>query len=402
MFDYIKNELFYNLDRLIDGHMLGNKDQRIVLCGLSHYVNLMLPYLISAGINKNRIIVYDEVQYKFRPSDVFLIAEEKKDVIKNKLRLKYGREIKTYPTIVTGLNVYKLGSHIRKTHPNMYNAIFESIGFSLYKAGHRDLVDTVAKNRVFKNVNKNKRCFILGNGPSLGKIQLSSLRNEKVFCVNQFMSVKRWEDAYIDYWVCIDGDLLGMWANAQNDFFSKLELLRFKNVIAFVPIEAKRICQKNGFDAIVDLYYLNPKLQYINLDSKMKLRSIDISRLMMQPYNAVIAAINIAIYMGFSEIYLLGCDQSVLLDELKYYFGEQQGKTHAYDDVDHSRKTYIERIEYKGMYFEIKTQLTQLMQFSLLADYCNQNGIRLVNLTEKSLISSIKKESIESMGLDRN
>ena len=46
--------------------------------------------------------------------------------------------------------------------------------------------DLVAKNSELKDIHKCKRCFILGNGPSIKKENLKPLKNEIVFALNNF------------------------------------------------------------------------------------------------------------------------------------------------------------------------------------------------------------------------
>lgn len=407
MFDFVKNELFFNIGCLIDRGVFKN-DARIVCFGIRHYTDLSVAYLIGAGISKDRILIIDNSReeskhvdvvaissFKVEPGDIFLIADNSRGEFESKWKTRFART-EVYYVIKIGRCAYRLGGFVRRAFPSIYNMWLEGPGYYLYCIKHGNIVREVSRVRRLKNRYSNQRCFILGNGPSLQQIDFSMLEHEYVFGVNQVMSWPEWEKARINFWACFDGDLLGMWADSQFSFMDKMKQLDKKNIMAFVPIEARYYCKRYGFDRMVKLFYLSPKLQFINLDSDMKLNRIDISRFMMQPYNVVIGAINIALYLGFKEIYLVGCDQSVIVDELRYFF-EEKNSIHAYSGVDESGDAFKERIKRKGVFFEIKTQLTQLMQFRLLSEYCRRNCIKLVNLTPKSLIASIDTDTLENV-----
>ena len=51
----------------------------------------------------------------------------------------------------------------------------------------KDLRFEMSRNKTLKNAYKGKRCFIVGNGPSLKHYDLSKLTNEHVFTVNNMM-----------------------------------------------------------------------------------------------------------------------------------------------------------------------------------------------------------------------
>lgn len=410
MFDFIKNELFFNIGKLFDSGALKGKG-KIICCGIPHYSKLAVSWLIGAGIDVRRLVLVDtfpnscnnffgamvigEIEAYTQIADtgenIFLLS------VKRKRRRDLSGIQKTigsqqsYIILERDKLIYKIGTDIRRHIPDLYNDILNNAGYYWYRKTHQDIDRMTKRNSLLKKSCSGKRCFILGNGPSLQQIDLKKIAEEYVFGVNQIMSIENWHDAMINSWVCIDGNLLGMWTNAQYDFCNMIKRLNGMGVCAFVPVEARHYLKSHGLldDTDIDFYYLNAKQQYINFDHEMHIKEIDLSRFMMQSYNVVICAINIAIYMGFSEIYLLGCDQSVLKEELNWFFHGIPDVLHTFEGKDVSLKAMERRIMSKGMYFEIKTQLTQLKQFSLLADYCGRKGIRIRNLTRKSLIEEI-------------
>lgn len=410
MFDFQKNEMFYAIGKLLDQGIISDS-KKIVFWGINYQTRQSISFLIGSGFDKNKIFIVDNyVTSEFRgivsrrpeevlvpyDSDVVILVSTRhnKEIVKQAAKYGYKKGKAVFETLDWESKLYKVGHNIRLKSPNRYNAIMNGWGYYIYKATHKDVCRLTEQNRKYKNIHHGERCFIMGNGPSLKDVDFLKLKKEFVFGVNQIMSVPGWEEANINYWVCIDGDILGIWNNSDYSFYKKMLMLSERDIDVFVPIEARYYCRYHHLEECLNINYMNIKEQYINLDCPMEINFPDMEKFIMQPYNAVIGCINIAIYMGFKEIYLLGCNQSVLEDEIKYYLGNQSLNMHAFTDDDTSAKITLNRIQAKGMYFEIKTQLTQLLQYRLLNELCKRNNIRLVNLSVPTLIESIPQMPI--------
>ncbi len=415
MFDFMKNEVHYSIGKLLDSNVINNK-KKIIFFGYNHQVKLSISYLLGGEIKKDKIHIVDnnphgeylgiEVQDPIQvlvPYDaeaVILVATaHNKEIIKQAAKWGYKKNIQVYETLNKKLKRYRYGSWLRLHYPQNYNKFLNGMGYVFYKKNHQDICKMTESNIQYKNAYKGKRCFIMGNGPSVKEINLELLKDEYVFGVNQVMGMPNWEKANINFWVCIDGDFLGLWTNADLRFFDEMKKLP-QNVQAFVPVEAKRNMEKHGIQKNIHINYVNFKLQYINLDQFVQMQDIDMCKFIIQPYNVVIACINIAIYMGFSEIYLLGCNQTVLLNELSNYIYENEKnmeEMHCITQNDISESITLKRMKDKGIYFEIKTQLVQLTQFKIMADYCKRNHIILKNISNPTLIESIDKIDLEQV-----
>lgn len=414
MFDFMKNELFYALGNLLDKKIISNKI-KVVCFEYNHYSKLTVSFLLGAGVNRERILIIDcnnkgdfkgipiigikncLVPYK-KDIIILLATERNKEVLRQLARLGYKKNIQVYETLNVSSKLYKHGSWLRIHYPDSYNKVLNGWGYYLYKHTHKDVCSLVGKNKKFKNLHVGKRCFIMGNGPSLKEVNFELLANEYVFGVNQIMDIDGWEKANINYWVCIDGNYLGMLNCSEYSFFQKIEKFDGKKIVGFVPVEARFYCKQHELEQVLDLNYVNFKQQYINLDQMTHISEIDLEKFIMQPYNAVIACINIALYMGFKEIYLVGCNQTVLKDEIECFLGENTYNMHAIQrENDVSLEVSKDRIKEKGMYFEIKTQVVQLLQYRILSSYCKKENSVLINLTYPTLIQDIPCKTMEEI-----
>jgi hypothetical protein len=144
---------------------------------------------------------------------------------------------------------------------------------------------TVRRLRKFKDIHKGQRCVIIGNGPSLRKMDLSFLDSEITFGLNRIYLLKQISEASLDYFVCVN----------------PLVLEQFSNDIQNIPCPKFLSFQRYGYfqpqDDLLFLYSL-PRWGF----------STDITRGISEGYTVTYVAMQIAYYMGFTEVVLIGVD----------------------------------------------------------------------------------------------
>lgn len=164
-----------------------------------------------------------------------------------------------------------------------------------------------SKNSYLKKLHKDKRCFIIGNGPSLKPDDLELLNNEITFGTNRIYGIynkTKWRPTYY----CIQDYML------INDLINDIIPKTKESKIRFFPInnylKHYKILnrQKN-----IKYFYLNIK----GFNPTLPNFSEDISKEVFEGQTITYTALQIAIYMGFKEIYLLGIDHSYSIEENK-------------------------------------------------------------------------------------
>ncbi len=155
--------------------------------------------------------------------------------------------------------------------------------------------------RKYKDIHKGQRCFIIGTGPSLKVKDLEALKGEYTFGSNRIFEIFPLTSWRPTYYINQDYQLIEKFQNE----ISAVDVLR-----KFMPIECKKFfAQKKDTSYFV--------LRYKEYYPKEADFSTHIDRYMGQGFTVTYGAIQMAYYMGFSEVYLLGIDHnySISLDE---------------------------------------------------------------------------------------
>jgi len=154
----------------------------------------------------------------------------------------------------------------------------------------------VNRNRLkrFKDIHKGKRCFVVANGPSLRKINFNLLKNEITIGMNRIYLMEKVNGFKPNYLTCVDrkSQLLQFTEeyNSQKGFcFYEWNLRHlFDKKENFIFIKGK-FSPKFSTDPIIDRLGNGKTVTY--------------------------ACLQLAYYMGFNEVYIIGKDHSYNTNE---------------------------------------------------------------------------------------
>lgn len=156
------------------------------------------------------------------------------------------------------------------------------------------------KIKSFHNLHKGQRCFIIGTGPSLSATDLDKLKTEITFGSNRIFEIFSQTDWRPTYYVNQDFTLIDKYIN-------EIKALEVRQ--KFLPIDKLSV-----FGAKQDQTYF--VLRHKDFYPGYAEFSTNLNHYMGQGFTATYGAIQLAVYMGFTEIYLLGIDHnySIYLD----------------------------------------------------------------------------------------
>lgn len=210
----------------------------------------------------------------------------------------------------------------------------------------------------FKDVHADqRRCFIIGNGPSILQQDLTKLKDEIVFVTNAFVRHQQYNKINPTYY-CVTIDLI-----KYNDFDAEwypLMLERTRNTPKFFSLHAKPFINEHNLFVDHPIFYLNCRGTPI---WETKSMSLDITKKVYYGHTLIIDfCLPLAFYMGLSEVYLLGCDCDHKLDQAEdlskgYFYNVPRALDHQtieyhkkawYDDVTASYSVAREAFERHG------------------------------------------------------
>lgn len=196
------------------------------------------------------------------------------------------------------------------------------------------------KIKFVKESAKRERCFIIGNGPSLRISDLNKLINEDTFAVNRVFRIFDKTNWRPTYYVSHDTKVLQEIIGELDNVLGACKFIflnsQFKGKRVF-----NRIRMPYYFYAIQKEFYPN-----------LPCFSEKLERGLFEGYTVVYSCIQLAVYMGYKEIYLLGLDHNynavlkadgtVLKQNVGHnYMDGVEGETYFLPQLDKTELAYL-------------------------------------------------------------
>jgi hypothetical protein len=184
--------------------------------------------------------------------------------------------------------------------------------------------------RKFKNIHEGKRCFIIGNGPSILKQDLTKLRDELSFVANSFVLHNYYDKIDPKYYCVSDPRYFD--SNVADSEWYKIMMNKTRNSVKFLPSRSKHaIMRRNLFEGHDVFYLYYPAIPCRVWESGTI--NLDVTKPVYTGDTVIIDfCLPLVFYMGFIEIYLLGCDCDYGLDnddsyKNAYFYNIEDDKT---------------------------------------------------------------------------
>lgn len=288
---------------------------------------------------------------------------------------------------------------ISMTNAIMYGTDVAKLRNSLvsekFKRKHKKYYDILKNNIKFYNIHKGQRCFILGNGPSLGKQDLSLLSDEYVFTVSHIHRYEYCDSLHINYHFYCDPFFfrkdteIEEVASVKKEYLNSLRYLTGKkDVTCFISTMGYDEIQKCGGIKKENMaYYSSPLFFYDGYDEEF-----DFCEPIPSFQTVIHWAIAMAIYMGFKEIYLLGCDCTNILS---FLCPEQEIHMYKKNEMDIAAQEYIRRQSGLELQFQGWGRIFHL--YKQLYEYCNRRDTILANCSGETVLDCIPRIKYEDV-----
>ena len=251
----------------------------------------------------------------------------------------------------------------------------------------KDEKKEIYKNKEFKNSHKGERCFIIGNGPSIKKLNFTLLRNEITFSVNQIARMNDFNKLRTNYHIWSDERFF----IKDNNIINIMKKVNSDNKpIVFYKYSAKKFLEETGLNKDLNIRYYNGNGYKLFENCNLK---IDFTKNVPWCPTVIDYAIFMAIYMGFKEIYLLGCDCNAFVD-----FGNFQKKELNYGyNIDNEERNRLERTLGKNIKLELQNYVELFENYEIIDSICKRLNINLVNCTDGGLLDTLERKNLESV-----
>ena len=260
------------------------------------------------------------------------------------------------------------------------------------KYKHPETLSVLGKNKILKDIHKNQRCFILGTGPSINKIDINKLKNEKCIFLSQFYLHENYLTINPSYHL-FSGRAPHLNGKATHadwiNFFNQIEDRVSTKTLLFMNYLDKKFIEDNGFFAKHNVHYFYFKK---NLHNVFKSR-IDAMQVIYGASGIPIMAIQIALYMGFKEIYLLGIDGcNDKATKASHFYDRQKSLV---DELGEAPADVLSDFYKLGT--ELRAFLSLLDEFSLLRKFAENNGCNIYNATRGGVVEAFTRVDFDSL-----
>ncbi len=260
---------------------------------------------------------------------------------------------------------------------------------------NKEYKNLLTQNAELKNKHIGERCFIVGNGPSLKSVDFNLLRGETIISVNQ---INRHPD------FALLKPKYHFWADASFFKFEEheadelLEIMRginkYNTPKCFFPIEQLEVVKKYHLDSDLDVAFFDDKLIFYDNYGK----DIDFAGVVPAFPTVVQYCIILAMYMGFKEIYLLGCDNtSILVNIQSVLNADSEHYDYAYEVSEKEKKRMRKIVEDNSLEAYARTYYETFKLYRELYSYCKSREIKLVNCSTQTVIESIPRKKLEDV-----
>lgn len=218
-----------------------------------------------------------------------------------------------------------------------------------------------SNNTELKKYKQSDKCYICGNGPSLKKVNMDQLDGDTIVMNNHWKIGASFKMKPTYYLLADKAFSLPKWES------------NFEGMMNYCPETPHIMTVRMG--PKMDSYHGDTKVYYFSpLSSTYKSGdSIDFTKNISNAFNVVGWAILLAIYLGYKEIYLLGCDYSLFAS--RYI-------QHAYDK---NGEKVASPIPLRDMLF--KYSITTEIHYQI-AKYAKDIGVKIVNLTKDTVLDA--------------
>lgn len=218
---------------------------------------------------------------------------------------------------------------------------------------------------IYKNRHVGQRCVLVCNGPSLRNMDLSFLRNEIVIGLNKIYLGFETFGFYPKYYVAVNEKVIDQSVEQIGNITS-------------VKFISDRVGSRIKANALTNIIKTKDYWQDF---------SFDLSEGVQEGYTVTYAALQIAFYLGFSQVIIVGMDH-----RFSYEGKPNEEKFHAGEDVNHFAPGY-----FKGQKWDNPDLANSEKYYSIAKRVYEAHGRNIIDATLNGACQVFKKVSYRNI-----
>jgi len=265
--------------------------------------------------------------------------------------------------------IYRLGGQVKRALTQRMTA---------------DVRAVLAPNANLRDRHAGERGFLLGCGPSINHHDLKLLKDEVCISVSNFFVHKDFQPISPQYH-CVSGHHRPIREETYLDWLGDLQALS-DDVMLVSPVADRALIHRRPIFAENRLCYAYPGATATDL----KRGGIDFCKRIRQHETVGVLALQLALYLGLKDIYLLGFD---------FDYAQHMGESrHFYEEHEHRfvREGYDEWF-IPNFAFHCESWLKLWGEFELMKDVAARQGSTIYNATRGGLLDVFPRVEYESL-----
>lgn len=239
------------------------------------------------------------------------------------------------------------------------------------------------KNKKLKNVGKGKRAFLLATGPSIKQENLKLLAGEDCFSLSNF---------YLHDDINIIKPRFHFFAPYHPPLILENYIEWLQSADQYLPKETKIVLGHNSYE-LVKKHNLFParRIFYLYLSESPSKNLVDLTRPVLAPQTSPLMILPVLIYMGYEEIYLLGCDHTILRDFKKDI-------RNFYDEKKDIRKNASDSNVWSNIIDDHKSSMHVFIQYDFYNKLIENNShSKIINLSNDTWLDVFEKKYLDEV-----
>jgi hypothetical protein len=216
----------------------------------------------------------------------------------------------------------------------------------------------------FKNLHQGEKCFIIGNGPSLNKTDLSKLEGIKKFGLNKIYLLFDRVNLDLSYHVTVNPFVI---SQSQEE----ISHLNCESFVSYLP--------SKGFFSNAD------NVNFIFTEGGVRLFQEDITGITSEGATVTYVALQIAYYMGFKEVFLIGVDHNFVCS----------GKPNEAQYMEGNDQNHFDESYFQGMNWHLPDLASSEMAYCLARYHYTRDGRKIYDATVDGKLDVFPKIQFE-------